>query len=47
MNRKFNFILALLGLGSDVVSVSSGTVGNAGNVAADLITYLDMWVIKI
>ena len=42
MTSKFSYILALLGLGSDVVSVSTGTVGNAGNVAADLITYFNM-----
>ena len=44
---KYNFVLALFGLGSDVVSVSTGTVGNAGNVAADLITYMSARLLEV
>lgn len=36
--RLRNLFLAVLGLGADVISVTSGTVGVTGNVAADLIT---------
>ena len=38
MNRFKNFFMVLLGLGADVISVTSGTVGVSGNIAADLIT---------
>lgn len=34
------YILALLGFGSDVITVTSGTAGNAGSTAAELIDIL-------
>lgn len=47
MNRLFNFVLSLLGFGSDVVTVTAGTVGNAGNIAASLITYLSAQLLEV
>lgn len=41
------FWLALLGIGSDIISVTTGTVGNAGNVAASLITYLAAQLLEV
>lgn len=35
MNRLRNLFLIVLGLGADVISVTSGTVGVTGNVAAE------------
>lgn len=35
-----SWLIAALGLGADVFTISSGTVGNAGNVAAELSTYI-------
>jgi len=37
----------LLGLGADVVTVTSGTAGNAGNVAADLQTYFSAKLLEV
>lgn len=42
-----NVLLGLLGLGSDVVTVTSGTTGIPGNVAADLITYLSARLLEV
>ena len=51
MNRFLSFVsdilLAVLGFGSDVVTVTSGTAGNAGSTAAELITLKNTRVIKI
>jgi N4-gp56 family major capsid protein len=41
------FMLSVLGFGSDVVTVTGGTVGNAGNVAASLITYLSAQLLEV
>lgn len=38
-NKIFGFALSLVGFGADVVTVTTGTAGNAGNTAADLQTY--------
>lgn len=40
LSRFLNLALSILGFGSDVVTVTSGTAGNAGNIVASLITYL-------
>ena len=42
-----NYVIALFGFGADVVTVTSGTVGNAGNVAASLITYLSAQLLEV
>lgn len=47
MSKLFNFVLSVLGFGSDVVTVTAGTVGNAGNVAASLITYLSAQLLEV
>jgi N4-gp56 family major capsid protein len=50
MSRFSTFVkvlFALSGVGPDVVTVTSGTVGNAGNVAADLITYLSARLLEV
>ncbi len=43
----FNFAFALFGLGADVVTVVGGTVGAAGNVAADLQTYFSAKLLEV
>jgi N4-gp56 family major capsid protein len=47
MIRLLNFVLSIFGFGSDVVTVSAGTVGNAGNIAASLITYLTSQLLEV
>lgn len=47
MNFLKTILLAVFGFGNDVVSVSSGTVGNAGNVAASLITFLNAQLLEV
>jgi hypothetical protein len=46
MNRLFrfltNFVFVLFGLGPDVVTVTSGSAGNAGSTAAELITLVKL-----
>ena len=42
-----NFFKAILGLGADVISVTTGTAGNAGNISADLITYLAARLLEV
>jgi len=41
------FALSLVGFGADVVTVTSGTIGNAGNVAADLQTYFSARLLEV
>jgi hypothetical protein len=43
----FNSLFALLGMGADVVTVTTGTAGNAGNVAADLQTYFSAKLLEV
>jgi|SRR5882672_1926729 len=43
----FGFALSLLGFGADVVTVTTGTVGNAGNVAGDLQTYFSARLLEV
>jgi N4-gp56 family major capsid protein len=45
--KFISLFLALFGFGADVVTVTSGTVGNAGNVAASLITYLSAQMLEV
>lgn len=47
MNRFLSFILSVLGIGTDVLTVTSGTAGNAGNVSADLITFLAAQLLEV
>jgi len=47
MNRFKSFFIALLGLGADVISVTSGTAGVTGNVAADLITFMSASLLEV
>lgn len=48
MYRKFlGFALSLLGFGADVITVATGTAGNAGNVAADLQTYFAAKLLEV
>jgi N4-gp56 family major capsid protein len=47
MKKLYSFILALFGLGLDVVTVSTGSVGTAGNVSADLITYMSAKLLEV
>jgi hypothetical protein len=42
-----NLAFGLLGFGADVVTVSTGVVGNAGNVAADLQTYFAAKLLEV
>lgn len=42
-----NFAFGVLGMGADVVTVTTGTAGNAGNVAADLQTYFSAKLLEV
>lgn len=42
-----NFFKSILGLGADVVTVTTGTVGNAGNTVAELITYMSARLLEV
>lgn len=50
-NRFLSFLtdalFIVLGLGPDVVTVTSGTAGNAGSTAAELITYMSMQMLNV
>jgi N4-gp56 family major capsid protein len=46
-NKIFGFALSLVGFGADVVTVTTGTVGSAGNVAADLQTYFSAKLLEV
>jgi N4-gp56 family major capsid protein len=47
MNRLFLFLLMVLGLGADVVTVTAGTAGNAGSTAAELITFMSAKLLEV
>lgn len=47
LRGALRFALSLVGIGADIISVTSGTVGSAGNVAADLITYLSAKLLEV
>ena len=42
-----NLLFVLLGLGADIVTITTGTVGNAGNVAGDLQTYFAAKLLEV
>lgn len=46
-NKIFSTVLALVGFGADVVTVTTGSFGNAGNVAADLQTYFSAKLLEV
>lgn len=46
-NKFFGIALSLVGFGADVVTVTTGTAGNAGNVAADLQTYFAAKLLEV
>lgn len=49
--RLFSFLLdtlfIVLGYGPDVVTVTSGSAGNAGSTAAELITYMSARLLEV
>jgi hypothetical protein len=47
MNCIKSIFISLLGLGADVISVTSGTAGVSGNVAADLITFMSASLLEV
>jgi N4-gp56 family major capsid protein len=46
-NSLFKTALAILGFGADTITVATGTVGTAGNVAADLQTYFAAQLLEV
>ena len=42
-----NFAFGLLCMGADVVTVTTGSAGNSGNVAADLQTYFSAKLLEV
>jgi len=47
MKRFYNLLMVLVGFGADIVTVTTGTAGNAGNVAADLQTYFAAKLLEV
>lgn len=47
MHRILNLISVVLGLGTDVVTTTLGTAGNAGSTAAELITYMSARMLEV
>lgn len=47
MTKFVNFLFLFLGFGSDVITVTSGTAGNAGSTAAELITYMSARLLEV
>lgn len=47
MNKLFKYIASFLGLAADVITVTSGTAGNAGSTAAELITYMSAKLLDV
>lgn len=46
-NRFFGLLVAFFGLGSDIVTVSTGTAGNAGNIQASQGVYLTAKLLEV
>jgi hypothetical protein len=47
LKNFLSIAFSFLGLGADVVTVTTGTAGNAGNVAADLQTYFSAKLLEV
>jgi hypothetical protein len=47
ISKFINLLFILLGFGPDVVTVTSGTAGNAGSTAAELITYMSARLLEV
>lgn len=47
MRNVFKIALALMGFGTDVVTITTGTAGQAGNVAGDLQTYFSAKLLEV
>lgn len=47
LNKVMLYALAILGFGSDIVTVTSGTAGNVGSTAAELITYMSAKMLDV
>src|ERR1700722_16916543 len=47
MKYILNLFLVLLGLGADVVTVTTGTAGIAGSTAAELITFMSAKMLEV
>lgn len=47
LTRVLNFLFIVLGFGPDVVTVTSGSAGNAGSTAAELITYMSARLLEV
>src|SRR5689334_9842130 len=47
LTRILSGVLALLGFGLDVVTVTAGTAGNAGSTAAELSTYISAKALEV
>ena len=47
LSKSFGLLIAFFGLGSDLVTVSVGTVGNAGNAQADQGVYLTAKLLEV
>jgi len=45
--KLFNLLLIAFGFGADVITVTSGTAGNAGSTAAELITYMSARLLEV
>jgi hypothetical protein len=46
--RSFiGYVFGFLGLGADVITVTSGTAGNAGSTAAELINYMSARLLEV
>lgn len=47
MKTFFSLLFALLGFGNDVVTVTTGTAGNAGSIAAELINFMSAQMLDV
>lgn len=47
ISRLIDALFVLFGFGPDVVTVTSGTAGNAGSIAAELITYMSATMLNV
>lgn len=45
--QLLSLLLAVFGLGADVVTVTAGTAGNAGSTAAELITFMSAKLLEV